>query len=83
MFVGTWAEIKEASFLACLLVYGPRPNRRQVSFDDFLDALFIWDNNVIEYLMTYNTSPEAGVLANRSTLLRDYLSWLEVADGEG
>ena len=77
-FLGTWAEIRETTFLACLLAYGPRPNvQKGEDFDAGCDLLFTWDHEVIEYLLEHPMSDQMGWSQGRHGVLRAYLAWLE------
>ena len=48
---GTWDEVREAAFTACLLIYGPRPNIPRGDLEGGLDRLIDWDRQVLDYLV--------------------------------
>ena len=67
---------RDEAFTSCLLIYGPRPSKRQPNFRTFLDALFKWDADVMTYLLRELGHVE-GVPSEIRKLYAEYLTWLE------
>ena len=73
-FTGTWDEIREAAFCACLLAYGPRPRIPRGDFEHGLDRLFEWDSDVDRYLAVHLPTTR---LSDRRTNYSLFLEWME------